>query len=130
MNVSPDRLTPNPNPTKSANPSTQSIGTIVADEMKVSAAKTAKALDQLGEFVGRFRGPQKTGSGTTPPAPKGQIDDAEAAQQLSDLDLAPWDDGALDQYDAIILLDVQPLMRSSPRVNSPMGISSPCCPMG
>ena len=36
------------------------------------------------------------------------------AQQLSGLELTPWDDATLDQYDAIILLDVQPLMRSSP----------------
>jgi nanoRNase/pAp phosphatase (c-di-AMP/oligoRNAs hydrolase) len=36
------------------------------------------------------------------------------AQQLSGLDLAPWDDAALSQYDAIVLLDVQPAMRSSP----------------
>ena len=36
------------------------------------------------------------------------------AQQLSGLELVPWDDAKLDQYDAIILLDVQPLMRSSP----------------
>ncbi|HEV8605222.1 MAG TPA: DHH family phosphoesterase [Tepidisphaeraceae bacterium] len=36
------------------------------------------------------------------------------AQQLSGLELVPWDDAALDQYDAIIVLDVQPLMRSSP----------------
>src|SRR6267143_1550179 len=36
------------------------------------------------------------------------------AQQLSGLELAPWDDSELKQYDAIILLDVQPLMRSSP----------------
>ncbi|HEV8291653.1 MAG TPA: DHH family phosphoesterase [Tepidisphaeraceae bacterium] len=36
------------------------------------------------------------------------------AQQLSGLELAPWDDASLSQYDAIILLDVQPLMRSSP----------------
>jgi nanoRNase/pAp phosphatase (c-di-AMP/oligoRNAs hydrolase) len=36
------------------------------------------------------------------------------AQQLSGLELAPWDDANLPQYDAIILLDVQPLMRSSP----------------
>jgi nanoRNase/pAp phosphatase (c-di-AMP/oligoRNAs hydrolase) len=36
------------------------------------------------------------------------------AQQLSGLELAPWDDSKLEEYDAIILLDVQPLMRSSP----------------
>jgi len=36
------------------------------------------------------------------------------AQQLSGLELVPWDDANLSGYDAIILLDVQPLMRSSP----------------
>jgi nanoRNase/pAp phosphatase (c-di-AMP/oligoRNAs hydrolase) len=36
------------------------------------------------------------------------------AQQLSGLELVPWDDAALPQYDAILLLDVQPAMRSSP----------------
>ncbi len=41
------------------------------------------------------------------------------AQQLSGLELAPWDDTKLADYDAIILLDVQPMMRSSPL---PMGV--------
>jgi len=34
--------------------------------------------------------------------------------QHAQLELAPWDDGTLDAYDAIILLDVQPTFRFSP----------------